>query len=742
VTSTLPLAANIDIRGNVTGVVANVGTGNFGNVNVSGQVTTAGNVSAAFFIGNGSQLTGINQYVLPGTANIDIVGNIVGTTANIDSTTFGNVYVNNDVSAEGNVSADFFIGNGAMLTGISQYVLPSVANIDIVGNVTAPGNVSAKFFIGNLIGNSVTSSVLGVSNTFYLQLQGNNPRVTFDTNDYVEYHRTRNTYDLHILGNQVAAFDKNGNLSVSGNIAGRYFIGNVEGVFANINSAAFGNVRVSGQVTATGNVSATFFIGNGALLTGIDQYVLPGTANIDITGNVTGARANVGTGNFGNVSVSGQVTTVGNVSAAFFVGNGSLLTGIAQYVLPGAANIDITGNVTGTYANVGTGNFGNVNVTGQVTTTGNVSAAFFIGNVIGPVANTGVGNFGNVNVTGQVTTTGNVSAAFFVGNASQMTGVTATSLAANIGKITGQYCVAMNGNDSTADGSENKPFLTIQAAHDRALAEYPPDTGGSVTKQVQIYVYPGVYPGTANISRYNTVIRGAGSLYGRGQMTSIGPVNVNCANAAYVYNNTVSFENLFFTTGLVNTGTGIYTLVVDSCYINGGVNSNGVITMTNTNSPVYITTSYLSSSLNTTYINANTGLLNITDSVIQTAANGISNGYLINVGGNCVLTMERCYINSVSSNNAAIYVSNGALMPGYAIKVTLTGSFVQNTLGTGIDFGTTNAVGFFIRNNWQVANGRSVFAGNGIGYQNSQLCTPGFSNTKASTFTLLPIPSF
>ncbi|AGE55562.1 Chlorovirus glycoprotein repeat domain-containing protein [Acanthocystis turfacea Chlorella virus MN0810.1] len=630
VTSTLPTTADIDIRGNVTGVVANVGTGNFGNVNVTGQVTTVGNVSAAFFIGNGSQLTGIAQYVLPGAANIDITGNVTGETANIVSATFGDAYVNNDVSATGNVSAAFFIGNGSQLTGIAQYVLPETANIDITGNVT--------------------------------------------------------------------------------------------GETANIVSATFGDAYVNNDVSATGNVSAAFFIGNGSQLTGIAQYVLPGAANIDITGNVTGGVANVGTGNFGNVNVTGQVTATGNVSAAFFVGN-----------------------VTGGVANVGTGNFGNVNVTGQVTATGNVSAAFFVGNVTGSVANVGTGNFGNVNVTGQVTATGNVSAAFFVGNGAQLVGVTATNLAANIGKMTGMYFVAMNGDDATADGSENKPFLTIQAAHDRALAEYPPANDGTISKQVQIYVCPGVYPGTSNISRYNTIIRGAGSFNARGQMTSIGPVNINCANAAYVYNNTVSLDNLFMNTGLVNTGSGYYTLNVDSCYVFGGIRANGVFTNTNPNSPVYINTSFLSSALpNMTYINANTGLVTITDTIVQTTANGITlpNCYLVNVGGNCVINFERCYMNSGASNNAAIYVSNGALPPGGAIKVTLTNSFVQNTLGTGLDFGTTNAVGFFVRNNLQVANGKNVFAGNGFAYQSGQLCTPGFSNTKAATFTLLPIPTF
>jgi hypothetical protein len=225
VDAALPGVISSDILGNITGAIANVGTGHFGNVSV------AGNVVATYVIGNGSGLTGIVDAALPGVISSDILGNITGASANVETCTFGNVSVS--------------------------------------GQVTASGNVSAVFFLGNLIGNSVTSSVLGVSNTFYLTIPGSNPRIVFDTNDFIEYHRTRNTYDLHILGNKVAAFDKNGNLNVSGNVEGQYFIGNVSGSVANMGTGTFGNVNVSGQVTATGNVSASFFIGNGSGLSSV-----------------------------------------------------------------------------------------------------------------------------------------------------------------------------------------------------------------------------------------------------------------------------------------------------------------------------------------------------------------------------------------------------------------------------------------------------------------------------------------
>lgn len=56
----------------------------------------------------------------------------------------------------GNVSATYFLGNGALLTGITTSTLPSTANINIVGNVSA----NTLFVSDNVVGNlSMASNV-------------------------------------------------------------------------------------------------------------------------------------------------------------------------------------------------------------------------------------------------------------------------------------------------------------------------------------------------------------------------------------------------------------------------------------------------------------------------------------------------------------------------------------------------------------------------------------------------------
>ena len=127
-TGDISLLSGVDV--NTIGGASIVGNGDITSltVDIIGNVVATGNVEAAFFLGNGALLTGIEQYVLPSEITADVLGN---------------------VTATGNVTAEYFLGNGALLSGIEQYVLPSEITADVLGNVVATGNVEAAFFLGN-----------------------------------------------------------------------------------------------------------------------------------------------------------------------------------------------------------------------------------------------------------------------------------------------------------------------------------------------------------------------------------------------------------------------------------------------------------------------------------------------------------------------------------------------------------------------------------------------------------------
>ncbi|AGE59090.1 Chlorovirus glycoprotein repeat domain-containing protein [Paramecium bursaria Chlorella virus OR0704.2.2] len=110
----------------------------FASLSVAGNIT-----SGQFFIGNGALLSGVTS-TLPTAANLDIIGNV---------TAPGNVAVAGQVNALGNIVAPFFIGNGSQLTGLLTS-LPLVANIDIAGNVIGSySNVIDIYAFAGNIGN-------------------------------------------------------------------------------------------------------------------------------------------------------------------------------------------------------------------------------------------------------------------------------------------------------------------------------------------------------------------------------------------------------------------------------------------------------------------------------------------------------------------------------------------------------------------------------------------------------------
>jgi hypothetical protein len=197
-------------------------------------------------------------------------------------------------------------------------------------------------------------------------------------------------------------------LYLSGNTI---FLGNVE-----ISTDAQGNLSVGNLIinTADGTVPAEDIVGqvaNALIAATVYENAQPNITSVgtltdlDVTGNIAG----------------GNLSTIGNVTAGYFIGNGSQLTGLPESY----SNANVAD-----YLPTYTGNL--VSLTGAVTTTANITG----GNVLTDGLITATGNItgGNVIATGVVSTTGNIlsSGTGFmqmpVGNTAQRPSVPATGM--------------------------------------------------------------------------------------------------------------------------------------------------------------------------------------------------------------------------------------------------------------------------------------------------------------------------
>jgi hypothetical protein len=118
------------------------------------EVTVSGNVSAQYFLGDGSQLSGIASSY----GNTD-----VGTYLQ----TYNGIITASNVTVNGNVTAQYLFGDGSQLSGMYSNVqvatyLPTHTGIITASNIAVNGNITAQYFYGN--GSQITGLPAGYSN--------------------------------------------------------------------------------------------------------------------------------------------------------------------------------------------------------------------------------------------------------------------------------------------------------------------------------------------------------------------------------------------------------------------------------------------------------------------------------------------------------------------------------------------------------------------------------------------------
>jgi hypothetical protein len=421
-----------------SGASSNISNGN-SNVNIPSangnvNISSAGNANIVVVTGTGVNIAG----TLNATGNASL-GNLV-TTGSGGNISNANVISANTLIASGNITAGNIntTGSGGNIGNanvISANTFIASGNITS-GNANLGNNVTANFFTGNLYG---TANLATYATTANAVAGGNvsgqvaNALIsgTVYTNAQPNITSVGTLTSLTVTGNVTG-----GNLVTAGKVYASEMLNGGTGIYLSAGPSGYINFFTTGgdkaSISDTGNIIASNVIANSTVFA--------------VTANVSG-NVNAGNANLGN-----------NVTANFFTGNGSLLTGITvsagNTIVNGNSNVLVSANgnvttsvagnaniliVTGTGVNVA----GTLNVTGNATvgnivTSGSggnvsnvnvISANTFIasGNVTGGNLITG----GLVSATGNVVTSANVVTDLIVGKTSGIT-ITATGTNQNI----------------------------------------------------------------------------------------------------------------------------------------------------------------------------------------------------------------------------------------------------------------------------------------------------------------------
>ena len=337
---------NLTLPSNTSGInYANgspYGATNYSNSNVSSflaafgsnAVSTTGNITAGYFVGNGSQLTG----VVSSYGNANVVANLAALGSNPVSTT-------------GNVTAGYFIGNGSQLTNITS----SYGNANVVANLAAlgsnpvstTGNITGNYFIGN--GSQLTGLASGYGNANVvanLAALGSNPVSTTGNITAATINASVYTAPGNVTVTASAntwTFDTSGNLTFP------------TGMIIDNEGANTRILQNSGALKITANSTASLRMGwtenVGVNAGNLAQIIMNGTSAGE-PGNVV-----VWTGNLSSTTYywffdnKGDLTAPGNISAVNLVINSIRSDDSSFVTIEDGINvhgeISATGNITG-----------------------------------------------------------------------------------------------------------------------------------------------------------------------------------------------------------------------------------------------------------------------------------------------------------------------------------------------------------------------------------------------------------
>ena len=302
----------------------------------------------------------------------------------------------------------------------------TVADLTATGNVTVGGNLSVTGNIINVANIITDAKTIQLANTAGTANAADGSGVTVGANDAIA------TFLFNSANNVWAT---NIGIAVGGPITGTSLAVSDATIYGNTNGI---------DANFTGTVTTPNIVVNN--ITSDDSTFVTIQDGLDVQGDITAET----------------VSVTGNITANYFIGNGSLLTGVSNYANANAVaygQVGWAGNIVPATSNTySLGNstlwWSNIWVAGNTIYIGGVPIGMSAGNVLTVNGNAVLQNASNTTIS----TTGNITADYFFGNGSQLTGLNTSSISNGTSNVD---IATANGNITiTAAGTDTWTFDT------------------------------------------------------------------------------------------------------------------------------------------------------------------------------------------------------------------------------------------------------------------------------------------
>lgn len=700
------------------------GTGITGNLNVGGDITCVGDftVNGTFtttgteslevtdpfiFLANANPGdnfdTGVISQFFDGTANrytgyfrditdnqYKFFGNLLtkpGTTVDVTDPSYvaANLVVGN-LSAVGNVSGTYILGNGSLLSGITtsvdtifsgntRVIIPSI-NGNIVNNVN--GVTIANVWSGGF-------SVVGAINSSNTMVAtGNITAGNVDTAGQIT--ATGNiTSAGNVSGGNILT---GGRVVATGNVVGGNILGGASGIVSTGGNVTGGNLRTAGTVSASGDIYGNNINSTSAVNAGT---VVAATTDITAGGTISAV---------GDISTSSALNATANITGGNLLATGLSLSGNIISNIRGSLNAVIVGNVTG----------GNILTGGQVSATANVTGGNLITGALAQAA--------TLSVTGGATFS-TTTAEIGIGN-SMTSGVISIGGPSQTGVIAfGQSTASQTANIATgATGSGNTKTLNLGtngAANSQTNINIGTNLGNAVVQYTANTTVAIANTGGSALSVAGNVA--GGNLRTTGLVTATGNVtggnvitggDVSAAGLVSATGNATAAN--FNTAGLVSAGgtvTAVGNIVGANFNTGGLVSATGNITSAGNVAAGNVITRQLTSNVSTgtapLVVSSTTVVTNLNADLLDgfntNTANSASTVVVREAAGNVVGNVYTGLGVSVTGNITGGNVLGGANVNATThtgATVSVTGNIDAGNLRTG---GLVSATGNVIGGN-------------------------------------------